>query len=74
VDHHQRERVKQGNGIGNLDAENKRAKATKVARRLRAEGDEVLTADRANFNRKCVLLVVDAAIGVVRDGLLGCLS
>jgi len=72
--HSQREGIKKSNGICDLYTEHERAKATHVPGRLGAERDEVLAADGADLDRKGVLVVVDAALGVVRDELLRCRS
>lgn len=69
--HTQGEGVKQSDGIGDLDAEDDRSKASKIAGHLRAKGDEVLPADGADLDGEGVLVVVDVALGVVGDELLG---
>jgi len=70
----QRDGIKKSNGICDLDTEDERTEATHISGGLWAERNEVLAADGADLDRKCVLVVVDAALGVVRDELLGCLS
>jgi hypothetical protein len=48
--HTQGEGVEQGNGVGDLDAEDQRAKSTEITGGLGAEGNEVLTAYGADLD------------------------